>query len=151
MGKKAGEIIEVPVSTWIILEIILVLMWFVKLPCTNFQFSIFFIFLGYLMMFVSYLVDGHLKDVLSELIPAEHYERARKMAFDSKEVDEMTTLTESSKTKEQKYESIGGDSKKVDIPPFMMRSMQEIQKAHSGFTKMLFGRVRVVLCLWICV
>ena len=150
MGKKAGEIIEVPVSTWIILEIILIVIWFVKLPCTNFQFSIFFIFLGYLMMFVSYLVDGHLKDVLSELIPAKHYEAARKIAFDSKIPDELTSLTsssgESSKMKEQKYESIGAadedsNTKKVTIPPFMMRSMQEIQKQHSGLSKFIFGRV----------
>ena len=150
MGKKAGEIIEVPVSTWIILEVVLVVMWFVKLPCTNFQFSIFFIFLGYLMMFISYLVDGHLKDVFSELIPAEHYEKARKLAFDAKQFDEMSSLADSSsssKTKEQSYESIGGEGgkgaqKKETIPPFMMKSMQAIQKSHSGFAKLLFGRVR---------
>lgn len=145
MGKKAGEIIEIPVSTWVILELILVVMWLLKIPCTSFQFSIVFIFIGYLMMFISYLLDGHLKDVLSELIPAQHYEAAREIAFGkNKDPDEMTSLTDDS-SKEQKYESIGtnGDNvkKQIVIPPFMMKPLQEIQEKHSGFSKMLFGRI----------
>ena len=37
------------------------------------------------------------------------------------------------------------EGQKENIPPFMMRSMQEIQKSHTGITKMLFGRVRGVV------
>lgn len=133
MGKKAGEIIEVPISTWAILEVVLLCMWFIKLPCTPFQFSIIFIFVGYLIMLLSFMVDRHLRSILDELIPSKYYEEARSRALrDEQNVDEMTALN----VEERKEE----DEKRKEVPPFLLRPLEEIKRSHTGLKKVVFGR-----------
>eukprot|EP00939_MAST-03C_sp_MAST-3C-sp1_P003708 g3708.t1 len=138
MGKKAGEIIEVPVSTWCCLEIILIVAWWIKLPCTAFQFGCVIIVFGYCLTFVCYALDSHLKHVLTELVPQTYFERARQMAFGKFEADEMTAL----KSDRRDCSIVDGfDRSSLKVPPYLQRDVQEIVKCHGRFRKLVSCRV----------
>jgi len=129
MGETSGEIVEVPVNTWLVLEVILCIIWVLQLPLDAFQFSLMFIGVGYVLMIMAYFIDRHLKAVMSELVPPIHYEKARRAAQAGPGKDvEMDA-------------AVSAVDKSLQKPPFELRRFEDIRKSHGSVKKFFFGPV----------
>jgi len=140
MGETSGEIIEVPVATWFCLELFLIVLWALQLPLDSFQFSMLFIGVGYLMMFMAYMIDSHLKTVLGQLIPPIHYEKARRVA----QLPAGTNACDheiSSLKNDGKFAAVSIDEGELHVPPFELSSVEDIISQHGKIKRFLFGEL----------
>lgn len=140
-GETTGEIIELPVSSWMFLECMMALFYLVYLVVSTFWFSIIFVAAAYALMLVNFFMDRKLISIIRHLTPRVFYKQAEDIVTNGTGGIDMGERSGLGGASVGDYQSVSGGGGAEGMKPRYLKLKQLTYEEWGSTRRYLFGRL----------